>query len=79
MERVKTSELLKRVGKKTPRDMLCFKSLAFCCGLKKPCLKRDLYMKIYSIPKKDFSAIKKECSGWFELVSKPQKEEIEIE
>lgn len=40
----------------------CFKNLAYCCGLKKPCFARDDAMKRVGLTRKDYVVLK----GYFD-------------
>ena len=59
-------ELLEKsmMGAKIPydkvRDLLCFRSLAYCCGLDKPCLMRDTVRAILGIDDATYETLKDE-------------------
>jgi hypothetical protein len=46
-------------------NLLCFKSLAYCCSLEKPCSNRDLALKLLSLDKRDYIELKEELDRKF--------------
>ena len=54
MKKVLTEKDLRKATKDT-----CFKSLAYCCGLKRECFARDKAMKNIGLTKKDYVCMKK--------------------
>lgn len=40
--------------------LICYGSLAYCCGLKKPCVWRDSALNLLEISAKDYEKMKKE-------------------
>jgi len=47
------------------RSLLCFKSLAYCCGLKKPCIYRDAARALLGISDEEFVRLKEELDRRF--------------
>jgi len=76
MEKIKVADLLKKLKFKKPEDMLCFDSLAYCCGLEKDCFKRTLYMQINNISKEKFLKIKSKCDKMFKETTSCKTEVI---
>ena len=56
-------KMLSLLNQKNPKkqeglNLICYKSLAYCCGLSKPCLHRDTALAILEISKDKFKEIK---------------------
>jgi len=46
--------------RKRVRKLLCYESLAYCCGLQKPCIFRDTAMALLGISEEEYERLKKE-------------------
>lgn len=52
----KINEPLKNIVK----NLLCFKALAYCCSLDRPCANRDLALELLGVSKKSYESVKEE-------------------
>ncbi|RLF38078.1 MAG: hypothetical protein DRN00_04830 [Thermoplasmata archaeon] len=48
--------------------MLCFKSLAYCCGLEKKCPYRDTVLAILGITEEEYLEVKKKADEMFRKI-----------
>lgn len=67
-EKKKKGKLTWRDIDKAMRDVLCFKHLAFCCSVEKKCGRRDPFLGVLGLTKKDYADYKKLCEGVFWLM-----------
>jgi len=49
-----------KVGYDDLREFLCFKSLAYCCGIEKKCPNRDFVLKMLGISHEEYKRMKEE-------------------
>jgi predicted metal-binding transcription factor (methanogenesis marker protein 9) len=49
-----------KLSEKEIRDLLCYNSLAYCCGLKKPCAYRDAARALLGITDEEYARLKEE-------------------
>lgn len=68
--KAKTKDLLKAFKAGAPEDLLCFKSISYCCSLDKNCPRRSLYMQINNISNEDFVRLKTECGEKFKEIAR---------
>jgi len=57
MENKMQEEEMKNKIKQAQKE-LCYKSLAYCCGLEKPCSHRDKALKALCLDKEDYKMLK---------------------
>lgn len=55
----------KNPKKQEVHGLLCYKSLAYCCSLTKPCIYRDTALAVFGISEKQFQLIKNETHQQF--------------